>query len=149
MVAAFNIGGILMSISLTVEFSGKEIELNGKKYILPTLGLGAYSDHDAFKKIQAVMKVFKPFFQGGQNNQDSILQFLFENEIPSEVFGYVGELIFMALQRNYPDLKYEDVRDKIDLIQSFTFIPYVITQDGKGKALKNAGRQPEVQAQTK
>ncbi|WP_196607428.1 hypothetical protein [Pectinatus frisingensis] len=114
---------------------GVEITLNNKIYILPPLPIKAYSKGNATEQIKQIQSDFK---DAGKNN-DII--------ISKESIASLVSLTTIALQRNYPDIKEEDVEDGIiDITTLCKIFGFLISQDNTVKqkmqeAEKNAFRE--------
>lgn len=74
---------------------GTEITLGEKKYTMPPLNLFAIEKHDAF---------FKRVVSGGV-----------KMEVGSDDLKALGDVVYLSLRRNYPDITADDVKQNIDL----------------------------------
>lgn len=119
-----------------VKFKGAEIELAGKKYILPPLSPFAFAKHGASKKIQKLREEVEKMQETG--NFDALSE---------ESFMNIIELTTLALKRNYPDITEEEVGEGFyEGMAIIGMLQYLISQDDKIQAqiqeqIKNAQKQ--------
>ncbi len=99
-----------------VKYKGYELDLAGKKYILPPLGIGAYKDHGAAEKIQRIQDA-----KGKEGFQFS------------DIVGFLDdivELTHLALLRNYPEITKDEIEEDIsDIVTALSLVQYLISQN--------------------
>lgn len=105
-----------------VKFRGVEIELAGKKYVMPPLPIKAFSKENASEKLQKIAEDVKKMGQNGWG------------AITADSWNALVELVTMALRRNYPDITPEDVEDGIeDAVTLMGLMEDLISQNDKYK----------------
>lgn len=119
-----------------VKFKGHEIELAGKKYIMPPLSPYAYAKYGASKKIQKIRSEVEKM----QSTTDF-------GQLSEEAFMDLIELTTLALKRNYPDITEDIVGDGFyDGFAIVGMLQFLISQDENVQAkiqeqIKNGHKQ--------
>jgi len=99
-----------------VKYKGYEIDLAGKKYILPPLGIGAYKHHGAAEKMQNI--------QDAKDKEG----FKFTDII--DQLDDIVELTYLALLRNYPKITKVEIEDDIsDIVTALSLVQHLISQN--------------------
>lgn len=113
------------------KFGGTTINLQTGPIIIPSLNFGTLRKNGALKKLDNVFQAFK-----GLENGDSLL-------IDDNILEEAIDLVFMAAERNYPNITRESIEDGLDFDSFMKIIPLLLTQNSV-PALQNNGKMGNV-----
>lgn len=112
---------------MTVKIKGIAVEMGGTEYIVPPLTLGALE--------RLMPKISK--MQGGSGGNV---------QINAEMVDTILDCSHAALQRNYPDLQRDELRELLDVGNMMTVFEAVMDVSGlKRKAAEAAGEAAAAQ----
>lgn len=100
-----------------VKFDGETVELQNMTLVLPPLNFAAFRKHGALKKLQLVIDGMKKL-EGGETV-----------DLPDEVLEAAVDLVWLSAQRNYPELKKDEVEEGLDFDNLPKIIPALITRN--------------------
>lgn len=108
-------------------YEGVEIEIRGKKYIVPGLSLGQLENNA--EDIQTVLAM---------TNQNDM-----------RALGTIAKIVHLAFSRNYPDITLDQIKEMIDMRNMNRIIGAVMNSTGFSSGAANAGEQMPVARKSK
>ena len=127
----------MVMVNMDLKHEGQDVKIGTTTYVMPDLSYGAYEDHDAFAKIINIGVALD------KHKANPLGQ-----PVPKIIFSDIRELIFMALQRNYPDLTMEELKEELGLGSALLAISLLINREMEINELlaaeieKNVSKQP-------
>lgn len=104
-----------MDSNVKVRFPGTKVNIAGTEYIVPPLGMAAYSKHNAFEKLQKI--------HDSITSDEKGINF---GGFTKDVIQDILELIYLAIRRNYPQTTVEELEDVLDFATCMEMIPILI-----------------------
>lgn len=121
---------IMSKIVEKVKFAGTEVELQNMTIIMPTLNFQSFREKGAMKKLNKVVKAL------GRMEQTQ------EFDLTDEELDTAVELVWMAAQRNYPEISKEQIAEGLDFDVLGKVMPVLISKNplGKVREVSDAGK---------